>query len=213
MATFDALNVTAWQGANPHAFLAIELALPDATLRLTSGGTVAFDSKTFVPEHIEFGVFSFVGEFEDGEVGEATSPDIGFEPFTDQGVADLTAAEAQGSAFTIWWGQINPSTGAVIGSPAAFAIGRLNVSTPQFGDDGRSVRLSTYTEEQFQLIFEGVRLGEHSVIARTMADTTRKIYWRANQPYPAGRATGGGGRGGSGGDASGSGSGNMARLV
>ncbi|MFW6299955.1 MAG: hypothetical protein ACOC20_03430 [Oceanicaulis sp.] len=191
----QSVEIAAWQEANPHAFLAIELELPDdVTLRLTSGGTVAFDGKTFVPEHPQFGVFSFVGEFEDGEVGEATRPDIGFEPFTDQGFADLTAAEAQGSPFSVWWGLVDPATGAVIGTPVAYASGRLNVSRPSFGEGSRTLTLTTYTEEQFQLIFEGVTLADHSNIDPN--DTTRKIYWRMSQPYPAGVASGGGAGGG-----------------
>lgn len=204
----DALNIAAWQDANPHAFLAIQLDLPGGTIRLTSGGTVVFGGNTYVPEHADYGVWSAVGEFEDGEVNEATSPDLSFEPFTDTGMENLTAANAQGSPFSIWWGLVNPSTGAVIGTPVAYAAGRLNVSRFQRGEGSRAVTLSTYTEEQFQLIFEGVRLGEHSVIERTMPDTTRKIYWRMNQPYPAGRYGGGGGGGGVGG-----GGGNLNRLV
>lgn len=192
----DALNVAAWQAANPHAFLAIELALPGETLRLTSGGTVKFNSQTWLPEHDDFGVFSYVGSIEEGDTGSATSPDIGFEPYTDTGLADMTAADAQGSVFTIYWGLVNPATGAVIGDPVVLFTGRLNVSKPAFGESSRSLTLSTYTEEQFQLIFEGVRLADHSVIARTMADTTRKIYWMLNEPRPAGGTVGPGGGGG-----------------
>ena len=189
----DAIEIAGWQTSNPHAFLAIRLELPGETLRLTSGGTVVFGGETFLPEHPEFGLFSTLGAFEDGDVDAATSPDIGFEPFTDTGFADLTASAAQGSPFTVWWGLVDPATGAVLGAPPAYAHGYLNVSMPSFGVGARPLTLSTYTEEQFQLIFEGVTLGDHSVIARTMPDTTRKIYWRASEPYPGGLYGGGGG--------------------
>jgi len=191
----DALNIAAWQTANPHAFLAIELALSGETLRLTSGGTVTFNGQTWVPEHDDYGLFSYIGAIQDGDTGSANAPDIGFEPFTDGGMTGLTAAEAQGSAYTVYWGLVNPASGAVIGAPVELFTGRLNVSKPSFGESSRSLTLTTYTEEQFQLIFEGVRLANHSVIARTILDTIRKIYWMMNEPRPAGGGGGGGGGG------------------
>jgi len=197
----ESINIAAWKVSHPHAFIALELVLPERTVRLTSGGTVVFGSQTYHPEDADIGVLSEVGEIEDGEVGEATAPDLSFAAYTDAGVVELSGA--QGSAWTLYWGLVNPETGAVIGTPETVTRGYLNVGALGFGPGKRALSFSSYTEEQFQLIFEGVRLGDHSVIALTMPDTTRKMYWRMDQPYPAGRyggsGGGGGGRGGFGG--------------
>ena len=206
----ESVNIAAWKVSHPHAFIALELVLPERTVRLTSGGTVVFGSQTYHPDDADIGVLSEVGEIEDGEAGEATAPDLSFAVYTDAGVVELSGA--QGSAWTLYWGLVNPETGAVIGTPETVTRGYLNVGALGFGPGKRALSFSSYTEEQFQLIFEGVRLGDHSVIARTMPDTTRKMYWRMDQPYPAGRYGGSGGGGGGRGGV-GAGGGAVNRIV
>lgn len=190
----DALNIAAWQDANPHAFIALELTLPDETVRLTSGGTVVLGGQTYLPEHDDLGVLSSVANIEEGQVSEAIAPDLTFEPYTDDGVAALTAPAAQGSPWVLYWGQINPNTGAVIGTPVTLTTGLLNVASLAVSTGRRSVVLTSYTFEQFQLTPRGVRLAETPAIKPLMSSVTRKIYWRAEQPRGAIRyGTGGGG--------------------
>lgn len=205
----DSLLVAEWQKANPHSFIAIELALPGKTLRLTSGGTVRFGSpeQTFHPEDIEYGVLSSVGAIEDGEVDAAVSPDLGFEVYQDSALEAMTAAAAQGAVWTLFWGAVNPVTGAVVGTPVEWFTGRLNVSALSFGAGRRSLTIGTYTEEQYQLqhdasqrlsnaFHQSVWPGELGLSYVT--DVLRKIYWRMSEPR-RGFSTGGGGSGGGGG--------------
>lgn len=192
----DSLSIAAWQSANPHAFIALELVLPDETVRLTSGGTVVFGGETYHPEHADIGVLSSVANIEEGQVSEAIAPDMTFEPYTDDGVAALTDPEAQGSPWTLYWGQINPETGAVIGTPVTLTTGLLNVPTLTLSAGRRSVMMTSYTFEQFQLTPRNVRLAETPALKPLMSGVTRKVYWRAEQPRGAIRYNGGGGSGG-----------------
>lgn len=196
----DALLIAEWQKANPLAFIAIELVLPGETVRLTSGGSVTFDSKTFLPEHDDFGALSYVGEIEDGEAAEAVAPDLGFEVFTDTGLESLTAAAAQGSAWTLYWGAVDPSDGSVVGTPVEWHYGRLNTSTLEIGPGRRSLQIATYTEEQFQLLqdasqrlsdafHQSVWPGELGLSHVTAV--TRKIYWRLRTPRNSVTSVGG----------------------
>lgn len=201
----DALNVAAWQVSHPTDFLALMLTLPERTLYLTSGGRVAFSCtdhagvtavRSFAPSDPDYGLFSSIGAIEDGAVGSGVSPDLGLEPFSEAGFAALSQPEVQGAPWTLWWGLVNEDTGAVIGEPHELYTAALNVGAPEFSPGRRAMLFSTFTEAQRQFIFEGARLADHPVIARTMPSTTRKIYWRANDPYPHGRGGGGGGGGG-----------------
>ena len=207
MLGMDAINVAEWQRRYPHRFIAMLLTLPDRTLYLTSGGTVKFQAtdhsgvtatRTFIPRDSEYGKFTSIGDIEEGEVNEAMSPDLGFATATDAGFAGLSAA--QDSMFTLWYGLVHSQTGLVLGMPTHLWTASLNVSTPEFGPGARGLMFTTYTEAQKQLVLEGQKLDDDPVIARTMQDTTRKIFWRADQPYPAGRPRNvGGGGGGAGG--------------
>lgn len=191
----DSLNIAAWQADNPHAFIALELTLPDETVRLTSGGTVVFGGQTYHPEHDDIGVLSAVANIEEGQVSEAISPDLTFAPFTDDGVTALSDPAAQGSAWTLYWGLINPDTGAVIGTPVTLTTGFVNVANLSVSTGRRSVVVSSYTIEQFQLTPRGVRLAESAALKPLMSGLTRKIYWRAEQPRGAINYGGGGGGG------------------
>lgn len=204
----DALNVAGWQATHPHDFLALMVTLPDRVLYLTSGGVVAFSctdhagvtaTRTFVPSDPDYGIFASVGAMSDGDVGSALPPDLGFEPYSEAGLAALTGPAAQGSPWTLWWGLVNPDTGAVIGAPTELYNAALNVASPEFGPGRRGVVISSFTEAQRQFTYEGAKLADHPVIGRLLPRTTRKIYWRGNDPYPHGRAGGGGGGGTGGG--------------
>lgn len=198
----DALSIAQWKTSHPHAFLALSLTLPDRTVRLTSGGTVTFGGNTYVPEDSAIGVFSQVGAFNEGEVDSATAPDLTFEAYTDAGVEDLANADIQGSPWTLYWGVVNPSTGAVVGTPIEWTSGFLNVGSVAFAEGTRTIVFTSYTLEQLQLVRRGVRLAEDPVLRPLMSRLTRKIYWRADQPR------GGAGSGSGGGGAIGGGNGN-----
>jgi len=196
----DSLLIAEWQEANPFSFIALELVLPGETVRLTSGGTVVFDSKTFVPEHDDFGTLSYVSEIEDGAGAEAVAPDLGFEVFTDTGLETLTAAAAQGSAWTLYWGAVDPSDGSVVGAPLEWHYGRLNTSTLEIAPGRRSLQIATYTEEQFQLLqdasqrlsnafHQSVWTGELGL--SHVSAVTRKIYWRLRTPRNSVSSVGG----------------------
>ncbi len=198
----DAVNVTNWQSSHPHCFIALELVLPERTVRLTSGGTVVFGSNTYLPEDADIGALSAVGETEEGEVGEATAPDLSFATYTDDGLVELS--EAQGAAWTLYWGTVNPATGAVVGTPQTVARGYLNVNTLGFGPGERSLSVSSYTEEQFQLLDDSQKRlspAHHKSIwsgetgLDNVTEYNRKVFWRADDP-PRSISYGGGGSGG-----------------
>ena len=207
----ESINIAAWKVSHPHAFIALELVLPERTVRLTSGGTVVFGSQIYHPEDADIGVLSEVGEIEDGEVGEATAPDLSFAAYTDAGVVELSGA--QGSAWTLYWGLVNPETGAVIGTPETVTSGYLNVGALGFGPGKRALSFSSYTEEQFQLLDDSQRRlnpAHHKSIwpgetgLDNVTEYDRKVFWRADDPprsvrYGGGGGGGGGGAGGAGG--------------
>jgi hypothetical protein len=201
----DSVNIADWKVSHPHCFIALELILPARTVRLTSGGTVAFGGNTYLPEDDDIGALSAVGEIEEGETGEATAPDLTFATYTDDGLVELSGA--QGSAWTVYWGTINPATGAVIGTPETVTRGYLNVSRVGFAPGSRALTISSYTEEQFQLLddsqkrlspsfHKSIWSGETGL--DNVTEFNRKVFWRADDP-PRSIAFGGGGGGPGGG--------------
>lgn len=178
----DALSIAEWKKSNPHGFLAMSIVLPDRTVRLTSGGQVTFDSNTYTAEDSTFGFLSQIGAFEDGDVTTATAPDLTFESPTDVGITDAVNADVQGSAWVLYWGVVDPATGDVIGTPIEWTAGNLNVATMAIAEGRRTLKFTSYTPEQFQLLRRGVLLAEDPVLKPLMSRISRKIYWRAEPP-------------------------------
>lgn len=201
----EAVEIAAWKASHPHAFIALELVLSERTVRLTSGGTVVFGSNTYYPEDADIGVLSAIGEVQEGETGEANAPDLTFQPFTDDGVVELSGA--QGAGWTLYWGLVNPDTGAVIGTPETVTRGYLNVAALAFGPSERAMTISSYTEEQYQLLDDSQKRlspsfhksiwpGETGL--DNVTEYNRKVFWRADDP-PRSVSYGGGGGGFNGG--------------
>ena len=211
----DALLIAEFQKANPFSFIAVRLDLPTQTLCLTSGGIVTFtctdhdggtEEKTFVPFDDDYGFLSYVGEIEEGADDTTAAPDLGFEVFSEAAVATFTAAAAQGSPWTLYWGAVDPSTGDVVGAPVEWFSGRLNVGSVEFDQNRRGLQFSNYTEEQFQLLADGAcRLSDSfhqqcwpgELGMSHVTGLTRKIWWRLTSPR--GSVTSGGIAGGQGG--------------
>ncbi len=217
----DALLIAEFQKANPFSFIAIRLDLPAKTLCLTSGGIVSFtctdhaggtEAKTFVTFDADYGSLAYVGEIEEGADDTSAAPDLGFEVFTDAAVEALSAAAAQGSPWTLYWGAVNPDSGAVVGAPVEWFTGRLNVGSLEVAENGRALQFSNYTEEQFQLLADAAQRLSNSFHQKCwpgemglshVTGLTRKIYWRLQSPR--GSVTSGGVAGGQGGTNSGPG--------
>lgn len=181
----DALSIAEWKTANPHGFLAMSITLPDRTVRLTSGGQVTFDGNTYTAEDSTFGFLSQIGAFEDGDVSTATAPDLTFESPTDAGITDAVNADVQGSAWVLYWGIVDPATGDVVGTPVEWTAGNLNVPSLAISEGRRTLKFTSYTPEQFQLLRRGVLLAEDPILKPLMPRVTRKIYWRADEPRGA----------------------------
>lgn len=211
----DALSIAAWQEANPHAFLAFEITLPAGTYRITSGGQVTFGGNTYAGHDDDLGALSYVGSIDDGGERTAALPEIGLEVFTGTGINALTATDAQGSPWVLYWGLVDPSTGAVVGTPVTVISGALNIVTLEISASRRSAVIESYSEEQFLLLpnqhaalsdafHRQVWPGETGL--NNVSGGAKDIYWRASEPPRS--ISGGGGGGGFGG-----GGGNMVRLV
>lgn len=178
----DALSIAEWKKSNPHGFIAMSITLPDRTVLLTSGGQVTFGGNTYTAEDSTFGFLSQVGAFEDGDVTTASAPELTFESPTDAGITDAVAADIQGSAWVLYWGVVDPATGDVVGTPVELTAGNLNVGSMAIAEGRRTLRFTSYTPEQFQLIRRGVLLAEDPILKPLMARLGRKIYWRSEPP-------------------------------
>ena len=192
----DTLLITALKESHPTVFIALELTLPDRVIRLTSGGTVVISGNTYVPEDSEIGALSIVGAFDDGEVSEATAPDLTFEAYTDTGIEDLSQIDIQGAPWVLYEGAVNVATGAVIGF-REMTRGFLNQASLAIAEGVRTLQFTSFTLEQEQLRRRDVLLAEDDVLRPLMSRLARKVYWRAERPRGApgrgsGASTGGG---------------------
>lgn len=211
----DAASIAAWEGSHPTTFLAWSITLPTRTVRLTSGGTVTFGSNTYEPFDDDLGVLSEVSTVEDGGERVATVPEIELQPFTQTGVSEIGSLSAQGSAWTLYQGVVNPDTGVVIGTPEEIATGFLN--TVEFTQSGgrRAVRIESYSDEQFLLLNDDHQRLSNSFHTQVWSGETglanvsrvgRDIYWRSDEPQRGVSRGGNGGGGGGAGNGGGGGS-------
>ena len=208
----DANQIAAWQEPNPQTFVALEIALPNATYRLSSGVEVTFGGNTYGRDD-ELGFLSYVGNISSGSKGTTELPEIGLEIPTQTGLGYIATAAAQGSAWTLYAGTVDEASGLVDGSPIVLSTGFLNRVTIDSRPGGSSVSIESYSQEQLTLLDDAqVRLSDafHKQVwpgetgLSNVSRVARDIYWRAKEP-PRGVTRGGGGGGGGGGGVGGGG--------
>lgn len=134
-------------------FCAVEIVLPDYTLRLLSGPSeVTFGGRTFRGKDPTYGVLGSVEEISDSEDGEAPEITLTILPPTMASAATLASPAAQFSAVTVWVGALDLITGAVIPDPLVVFAGEVDVPTLTGDESSRVLQYSVTSV--FELMFE-----------------------------------------------------------
>lgn len=175
-------------------FVAVEVQTGGAPLRLLDGSSqVTFAGKTFVGEDPDFGVLAAFEPIVDGVGDEAPSLRLTIHVPSTGAAAVLAGAGMQGRPVYLWFGAINPASGAVEGEPDLAFVGEVDVPEYRPTEGGRVVLLDCVSvwERLFE-DWEGVRLtnafhqscwpGELGL--EFVTDVTRSLPWGADAPRP-----------------------------
>ncbi len=186
----DASLVAALQGPAPTVCHLVELVLPSGTVRLTDAGVVAYGGQTYAGDHPTLGALSSISGLRDGATNTTTRVDLVMLPRSDQAVADLTDPLAQGARVRVWFGAVDPATGAMIGEPELKFDGELDKAGFSVGSSW-SITLECGTQAERQLepnddwrlnhpFHSSIWPGETGLIYVT--DVVKKTYWRSEGP-------------------------------
>jgi len=132
-----------------RAFIAVQILLPAASIRLLDGpGVAAFDvgdglgSQTFTGRDAVFGTLGGASDIEDGIGNEAASLTLTMLPKTNSAMAALASPAAQGSSVKIWFGAIASTTGLVVGDPLLIFDGLTDIAEQIVTQNGRALQIT-----------------------------------------------------------------------
>lgn len=175
-------------------FGAVEILLPGYSLRLVDGaGQVTFGGHTFVGRDATYGTLAGLTGYTDGVDDVAPSLTITLMSATLTAQAAVSAPGAQGSQVSIWVGDIDMVTGAVIADPDLAFVGELDVPTWKPGKNKRTLELAVVSAmDRFFDQDEGARLnnGFHQSIwpgetgFEFVSQVQRQIPWGNDNPRP-----------------------------
>lgn len=138
----DVSLAAALQGPAATVFCALEIVLPDHTLRVLDGtGVVAFGDRTFGGSDATFGILHAIESVAEQVGTEAPRVRFTFMPSTMDATVALSAPSAQGSEVSLWFGAVDPATGLVIGEPELLFIGELDAVEGAFDQNSRVLTL------------------------------------------------------------------------
>lgn len=193
--TLDASLDTALKGAAPLVCLLVKIVLPDHTIRLIDGaGEVTFDSETYLGEDTVYGVLDGVETMTEQVGTEAPLVRLTFLPATVAALASLTNPANQGSEVHIWFGAVNPATGALIGEPELMFYGEMDTADADVSPNRTTVNLNIASAwERLFDANEGHRLNNafiQSVYpgalgASFVVEIQRDLPWGYDAPRPA----------------------------
>lgn len=193
-------------------FEAVQIALPNRTVNLLAGASeVVFDvdgvATKFVGQDGVFGQLAAIGQVNLSMEASAPVWKLEIDPPTTEATTYLTQPEVQGSKVRLWWGALDPSNGAIIGTFQLWK-GKLDTATITLGQGSQRVEIDVTTPSEAlfnnsegerltvawqQLHFPGAKGLEWNVSA------TEQPFWGSDVT----RNTVGGGSGGSGGSGGG----------
>lgn len=195
MAThMDATLQTGLQADSPLVFFAVEILFPGFNLRLLDGpGTLTINSNTFVGLDATYGTLMLPENFTDGIAAEAPHLVLGIFPPTNTASAAICEPSTQGSQVSMWFGAVNRSTGALIGTPYLCWKGQLDTAVGTFDRNQRFVKIDA--ESSWDRLFdqdEGILLDNatHQMIwpgelgLEYITNVQYQIPWGLDGPRP-----------------------------
>ncbi len=197
------------QSDNPHLIVLMKLELPTETVCLSSGLQVPYGGDTYLPADDDWGMLSHVNVVAWGQTSRAVSPDIGLLIPSDAKIQVIASKAVEDSRIRIWWGAVDPDTGAVEidDEDGPLYTMYLDTTDTSFRVGDRPTLIKTYPATAHQLrpstrqrlnpsFHKSIWAGEtglDNVTGITDADG-----WRSNDPPLSGRSTSGGTVGGGG---------------
>lgn len=192
-------------GEHPIAPL-VRIDLPGYTImHMVGAGEVAWGGDVYRGRDDRFGVLLAASNIRDGIGNEAPDWQLTFAPPGETAVADLTAANTQGSRVRGWIAAINRQTGQLIGDPKQVFEGEVDFGRLRVGKGERTVELRCYSAiDVFHDQEQGARLSDawHRMVwpdetgLANMTGIEKTSYWGVEK-VPSGVTYGTGGGGGS----------------
>jgi hypothetical protein len=149
----DASLNTALQGAAPLVCLLLKIELPAGDVRLIDGaGEIVFNGETYLGKHSLYGTLDMIESMNE-EVGtEAPMVRISVLPESLSAFASITNPLNQGSRVRIWFGAVNPTTGALIGQPELLFLGEIDTADAEVGRN--NTRISFNVGSAWERLFD-----------------------------------------------------------
>ena len=207
----DATLKAALQARSVTTFSAVEMILPGdpgATVRLCSGGIVAFDSMTFSGLDPVWGSLERAETVRDGVESTRTTGRASFLIPNDDALALLLNINAQGAPISMWQGAVSRETGLAAGNTADLLFeGVIDTGTLLIDQDTRQAIITCTTRSEYQqyageewrisdAFHQSIWPGEIGLAYYNRPD---RVFWRTEAPRGVISGGGGGGIGGGGG--------------
>jgi hypothetical protein len=123
--------------------------LPGHDIKLCDGGFVVWPAVgTFVAEDPLFGTIESISSVSENVGDEAPAGSLTLLPPDVSAASDLYRSDAQNSPVHFWLADINPATGAIIGTPELQFSGFVDTLTLRLGEDGRKIEIGFVSEAE-----------------------------------------------------------------
>lgn len=174
-------------GTVVHPFAALEI-LFDTPLRLAAAGVpISFDSKGFMPEHPDFGVWSGLEGLGEDVGVSAPGVVVGLQTPSGAPLAALVDPAAQGAEASIWWGFVDAATGLVVPDPELVFTGFFDRGRIGVGRNTRTLELEIVSAwERLFADNEGQRLNDAWLQAMFPGDLGLEFVTGVDQQLPWG---------------------------
>lgn len=125
-----------------------EIVLPSRTIRLCDGAFVIWGADTYTSEDEDFGAIESIEAVAEAVSDEAPSGKLTMLPPSIVDATALFQPDAQGSRMRFWLAEVNPVTGAVVGTPELIFAGLLDTLTLHTGRTRRVVEIEFMSEAE-----------------------------------------------------------------
>jgi hypothetical protein len=186
---------TALRGTAPLVVHLVKIALPGGTIRVLDGaGTLTFNAETYTGEDAVFGVLDGLETIGEQVGTEAPAMRLTFLPASLNALADLTNPANQGSAVSVWFGAVNPTTGLLLGTPEALFVGELDTADVEVSTNRTVISFNVASAwERLFAVNEGHRLNNAFIQslysgalgASFVIAVQRDLPWGYDAPRPA----------------------------